>query len=114
MDYANLPKDTSDHWYNVGERLLRREVKEEVDLEIGKINYLTSITFIRPDKIPVMVLSYYANYRSGEVKLEEDFVDFKWVNVTEAKKYDLIEGIYEELIMCDKVLKGEEVEEWSK
>ena len=32
----------------------------------------------------------------------------------EAKEYDLIEGIYEELEMVDKILKGEKVVEWSK
>jgi len=35
-------------------------------------------------------------------------------NIKEAKKYDLIEGIYEELEMLDKHLKGQELKEWGK
>src|SRR5579862_7752967 len=34
-DYTNSPKETADYWYNVLEKALRREVKEEVGLEIG-------------------------------------------------------------------------------
>ncbi len=33
-DYINLPKDTKDYWYNVLEQVLKREVREEVGLEI--------------------------------------------------------------------------------
>ena len=33
-DYLELPKDTKDYWYNVLERTLRREVKEEVGLDV--------------------------------------------------------------------------------
>lgn len=34
--YINLPKDTDAAWYNVVEKTLRREVKEEVNLENRK------------------------------------------------------------------------------
>jgi hypothetical protein len=30
------------------------------------------------------------------------------VTVEEAEKYDLIEGIYEEIVMADKLLKGQD------
>jgi len=46
--------------------------------------------------------------------LSDELSDYKWVNLEEAKNYDLIEGIYEELEMLDRVLKGEETIEWSK
>lgn len=113
-DYLERDKDTSEHWYNVFEHLLRREVKEEVDLEITNIRYLTSIAFIRPDNVPTIIVSLYSDYADGEIKLCEDMTDHAWVTLEEAKDYDLIEGIYEELVMLDKVLKGEEVDEWSR
>lgn len=106
-DYINLPKTTSDHWYFSIEKSLRREIKEETDLEVGKLKYLLDITFIRPDGIPVLILSYYCDYKFGEVKLDEDAIDYVWVTYEEAKNYDLIEGILGEIEMVDKILKGE-------
>lgn len=105
-DYKNKPKDTTSHWYNVLENLLRREVMEETSLEVRNIRYLTSLTFIRPDDIPVLVLSFFADYGKGNVKLSPDLVEYAWVTLEQAKDYDLIEGIYEELEMLDKKLKG--------
>lgn len=113
-DYIHLPKDTFHHWYNVLEKVLKREVKEETGLEIKNLKYLTSMTFIKPDNTPVLIVSLYADYSNGEVELDEESIDFKWVDVEEAKNYDLIEGIYEEFLMLDKILKGEKIEEWKK
>ncbi len=49
-----------------------------------------------------MVLSFYAPYVSGEVKLDKDSIDYKWVTAKESENYDLIEGISEEIKMVDK------------
>lgn len=48
-DYINLPKDTENYWYNVLERVLRREVKEEVGVEIENIEYVTSLATVHGD-----------------------------------------------------------------
>lgn len=113
-DYQTLPKDTGEHWYNVLEKTLRREITEEVGLEVGKISYLTSLSFVRSDGVPILILSLYAPYQSGEVTLDKESVAFAWVSLEEAKQYDLIEGIYEELEMLDTLLKGGKVGEWKK
>lgn len=106
-DYVNTPPThKNDQWYNAVENALRREVKEEVNLEIGKPQYLLDLTFIRPDGIPVLVLSYYCPLVSGEVKLDEDSIDFKWVSAKEAENYDLIDGILEEIKMVEEILKN--------
>ncbi|MDO8601115.1 MAG: NUDIX domain-containing protein [bacterium] len=102
-DYINSPSSGAGQWYHAVENALRREVKEEVNLEVGKLNFLVDIAFIRPDGIPVVILSYWAEYKSGEVKLDEDSIDYAWVTTEEAKKYDLIEGISEEIEMVDKL-----------
>ncbi|MBI2045604.1 NUDIX domain-containing protein [Candidatus Pacearchaeota archaeon] len=112
-DYLNLPKDTGDHWYNVFEKVLRREIKEEVGLEIGNIKYLTSMTFLKGED-PVLIVSMYSDYSSGEVVLNEESVDFAWVSLEETRNYDLIEGIYEEFVMLDKMLNGQEAGEWGR
>jgi nucleoside triphosphatase len=105
-DYINTPPTHGQgQWYNALENTLRREVREEVNLEIGKPEYLLDLTFIRPDGIPVLVLSYYAKYLSGDVVLDEDNIDHAWVTYEEAKGYDLIDGIIDEIEMVEKILK---------
>ncbi len=107
-DYINTKPTTEGdpQWYGVIENGLRREVKEETNVEIEKPEYLLDLTFIRPDGIPVLVLSYFAKYKSGEIKFDEDTIDYKWVSVAEAKEMDLINGIYEEIEVADKILKN--------
>ncbi len=113
-DYESRPKDTGHHWYNVFEAALRREIEEEVGLSVSNIRYLTSMAFFRSDGIPTIIVSLYADHASGEVSLCPALTEYRWVTLKEAKDYNLIEGIYEELVMLDKVLCGASVEDWSK
>ena len=113
-DYLALPKDTEFYWYNVLERTLKREVQEEVGLEINNIEYITSLATVHEDGSPSLVISCVADYVSGEVKLQlEEADDFAWVDLEEAKKYDLLDGIYDELLMTEKHRKGIK-EEWQR
>jgi len=114
MDYVLKKKDTEHHWYNIFEDLVRREVDEEVGLDIENIGYLVSMIYIRDDEIPCIVVSLYADAKPGEVRLAPALSEYAWVSLEEAKEYDLIEGIYEELVMLDKLLKGEKKIEWKK
>jgi 8-oxo-dGTP diphosphatase len=113
VDYINSEKDTDEHWYNILEKVLRREVREEVGLEVDDIKYLTSMTFMRGED-QALIVSLFAEHVEGEVKLNEGSVDYKWVSLNEAREYDLIEGIYEELEMLDDLLRGEKIGEWRK
>ena len=101
-DYTHLPKTTSSHWYNVVERSLRREVKEETGLDIGALDFVCDLFFIRPDGVPTMILSYASEYSGGDLTPNDELVEFAWVSLDEAKKYSLIEGIYEELEWVEK------------
>lgn len=111
-DYINSP--SSEHgehlWYGVLENSIKREIKEEVGLEIGKVELITDMTFLRPDGIPVVCFSYFTPYISGEVDIsldtEGDTIDFAWVSLEEAKKYDLIPGIWDEIRQVDEILKS--------
>ena len=113
-DYVNLPKDTENYWYNVLEQVLKREVKEEVGLSIKNIEYVTSLATIHDDGAPSLVISCLAEYEEGEIVLQENETDkYEWVTVEEAKNYDLIDGIYDEIAMADKQIKGEKGE-WKR
>ena len=113
-DYINEPH--SEHgenmWYNTLEKSVRREIKEETGLDIGKTELLVDLTFIRPDGIPVFCLSLYTPYVGGEVTIdldpEGDTTDFKWVTYEEAKNYELIPGILDEIRQVDEILKKKE------
>lgn len=52
-EYAKTPKTTKDAWYNIIDWLVKKEVKEEVNVEIEKPKYLTDLVFFRPDGYPV-------------------------------------------------------------
>ncbi len=107
-DYLNTPKTTPDAWYYAIETSLIREIKEEAGVEVEKPSFLLDLVFIRPDNVPVVTLSYYCKWRAGDVKLNEENVDFRWVTCQEAKDYDLIEGILEEIEMVDRILEGDD------
>ncbi|MBA7595894.1 hypothetical protein ES703_02859 [subsurface metagenome] len=113
LDYVLRKKDTPHHWYNVFEDLLKREIKEEVGLEISDIGYVTSMVYLRDDKIPCVIVSLWAEPVGEEIRLCSALTDFKWVNLEEAKDNDLIEGIYEELEILDRQLRTGKTGEWS-
>lgn len=113
-DYINLPKDTKDYWYNVLEQVLKREVKEEVGLDIANIEYVTSLATVHGDGNPSLVISCVADYAGGEVKLQEGETDqFAWVSLEESRNYELLDGIYDELVMTENMKKGVK-SEWKR
>ncbi|MCB9806276.1 NUDIX domain-containing protein [Candidatus Nomurabacteria bacterium] len=105
-DYIDREPTKDGQWYSVSEHALRREIREEVNLEIGDLKFLIDIAFIRNDGIPVLVLSYFAPYKSGEVKLNDESTEYAWVSVDDLGNYDLITGTDEEIKMVDKILKS--------
>ena len=113
-DYVNLSKDTKDYWYNVLEQVLRREVKEETGLAIQNIEYVTSLATIHADGAPSLVISCMADWESGEVVLQESETDkYAWVSLKEAKDYELLDGIYDELCMAGARAHGQK-SEWKR
>lgn len=113
-DYIDEKPNTDGCWYFAMEKSLRREIAEEVGLKVGKIDYLLDLCFIRPDNVPVITLSFYAPYKSGDVILSEEDTEFAWVERKDVKKYDLITGIGEEIYMVDDILKGKKPKDYFK
>lgn len=105
-DYANGPKDNGNYWCNVLEQTLRREIREEVGLEVADIQYVTSLATIHEDGNPSLVISCLATYASGEVVLQEGETDaYEWVSAEEARDKELIGSIYDEIVMADAYRK---------
>ena len=101
-DFIQTPKDTQDHWFDVIEKSLQKEISEETGLTIKNIGYVSNLALIRPNGFSTIIISLSAELASGAVKLnKEELVDFSWVSREEAKSYDLIENIYEQIAKVD-------------
>ena len=89
------------------EELLIRESKEEAGVDIGQnLKYLNSVAFVRPDEIPVILVKFAAEYKNGEVKIEDGaFTNFVWVNADEIKNYECIKGIPEEVAKTIEIFR---------
>ena len=100
----------SPQWYNAVEKTLRREIKEEVGLDVTDIGYLLDVAFIRPDGMPAIVLSFYCKYAGGDVVLDEDATEFAWISASEVADFELIQGIDHEIELVEEKLgKGSAV-----
>lgn len=99
--YAN---SESPQWYGAVENTLRREIKEEVGLEVSDIGYLLDVAFIRPDGVPAIVLSFYCKYAGGEVALDEDAVEYAWITAAQVRDCELIQGIDHEIELVEEKL----------
>jgi len=106
-EYEGLPKTPkTEGWYDIAAWTMKKEIKEEAGLEVEDVKYLTDMTFIRPDNIPVLVISYWCRYKSGEVALGKDMTDSAWITPEEGKNYKIIPGILEEIETVDRLVKG--------
>lgn len=101
---ATFANSESPQWYGAVENTLKREIREEVGVEVSDAQYLLDVTFIRPDGVPCVVLSFFCKYKSGEVVLDEDATEFAWIKASELKNYEMIQGIDEEIEMVEKRL----------
>jgi len=97
-DFINFPRDAGVYWLDIFEKTLKKEIKEETNLEIKNIGYVSNLVFIRPNGYPTIIVSLFADYDKGEIKLAEDeLVDHAWVTLEELKDYDLLDTLYEQI-----------------
>ena len=92
------------------EKILKKEIFEECNIHIKNIGYCSSLVLIRPSGFSGVIISLYADYASGDVQMmqPDELVDFAWVTLEEAKNYDLIENIYEQLVKVEGILNGKD------
>lgn len=97
---------------------LRREKNEEIGENIKiKIWPLVNIMgyFVKKDGTRMVLPHYYARCESGEVKLNEEYSDFKWVRVEELASFEpkipSVELKVKNLLRLADLIKEEELVE---
>ncbi|MHA1224857.1 MAG: NUDIX domain-containing protein [Candidatus Heimdallarchaeaceae archaeon] len=64
-----------------------REVQEETNLEVEVVMPIDTGFFYRGGKeFPMVFISYYCKYVSGEIKLSWEHSEYQWVSLEEALK----------------------------
>lgn len=91
-------------WNNSVEKALRREIFEETGVTVGKLTYLMNYTIVRGDGIPVLVLSFAAPFESGEVVLNGESAEYRWVTYEEVQVMGIPEGVFQDIEMVHKIL----------
>lgn len=76
------------------EEALKREVREETNLEVEIIKPVRIWSFFKNNgNTQVIGITMLCRYKSGEVKLGKEHIDFKWIRSEEIENYDIHEGI---------------------
>ena len=60
---------------------LKREAKEEVDLDIEVSHPLTIRHFVREDQQTVTLINFLCKLKSGQLKLSDEHSNYKWVEI---------------------------------
>lgn len=114
LEWKDLPLDKPTRmngdvidFENSVEELLKRETMEEANAEIEtNLHFINSVTFVRPDGIPVVLVKFAAKYKGGEIVPEKgSFTEYAWVDEKEVKEYDCIQGVHEEVARTVEIFK---------
>lgn len=68
---------------HIVENALKREVREEVGIEVDHLRFFASRSFVRSSGHHVVALSFTAEYVSGEAMPLEDQDEIRWVTLEE-------------------------------
>lgn len=72
---------------------IKRETKEEANIEITSVYPTSSITYENVDSdIQTLTIGYTARLESGEVQLSWEHDEFRWLSIEEALMLDLPKG----------------------
>ena len=95
---------------------LRREKTEEMgeDFKIKIYPVFNTMNFyIKKDGSNMILPHYYARYESGEIKLNEEYSDYQWVEVEKLAEFEpkvfSIESMAKNLLRLVEVIKEEEL-----
>lgn len=84
------------------EQCLKREMKEEFDIDVSVGEYLGSSIY-HYDHISIKLLAYRTYWKNGEIELK-DHDDFKWVSLEQLAEFDFALA---DLVFVEKLQNGE-------
>lgn len=90
------------------------EVGEDVKIKVWPV-FNSTLYYIKKNGDNMVLPHYYAKYESGEIKLNEEYSDYKWVKVGELKNFEpkvfSVEEMVKRLLLIMPLLKEEELVE---
>lgn len=82
-------ENSKDEEFDIVERTLRKEIKEEVGIEINdNIRLIANNTFKHTKGHITLTLVFLCEYRSGEAKAFKDTIDIAWIGSNEIDEYN--------------------------
>jgi 8-oxo-dGTP diphosphatase len=76
---------------------LKREVREETNLEIEIIKPVRVWTAFKNESIQLLGITMLCKYKSGKVKLSKEHIAYEWIEPKEIFNYNTHEGIKKDI-----------------
>lgn len=94
---------TSAEIFNILEKTVQAEVKEETGIEIeDEMSLVINNTFLRSTGQHVVVLVFKCQYKSGQAIPLEDTINYKWVTLEEVKQMQFAPNVQKYIIKAFK------------
>jgi mutator protein MutT len=91
--------DSTDEIFNIVEDTIKREVMEEVGVEINdEVILISNNTFRRSNGQMVLALIFLAKYKSGEPQPLEDTINVEWVDSNELDNFEFPPNVREYIV----------------
>ena len=84
------------------EQCLKREMKEEFDIDVSVGEYLGSSIY-KYDHISIELMAYRTYWENGEIHLK-DHDDFKWISLEQLDEFDFAPA---DMVFVEKLKNGE-------
>lgn len=86
---------------NILEKTLKREIMEEVGVEIeNNPKLISDSTFVKSTRDHVIWLVFHCLWKSGEVKALDECVDVAWISPEDLYKYKVSKEIVKLIKLC--------------
>lgn len=76
---------------------LKREIREETNLEINNIKKISEYEYKRPDDSITFGICFSAASTTENIKLNDELEDFKWIIPSEFNKYNHLKELDKEV-----------------